>query len=396
MYISYNGLGEPLVHSQVLPYLAGLVAAGHEIFLLTYERRGAGASYDEQQHRAAADLAKIGVRWRALTYHRWPSFTATLYDVLRGFASAVTAIRRDRVAAIHARSYVPAVIGWWARRLFGVRFVFDMRGLMADEYVDAGNWKAAGSLYRLTKSTERRMIAAADEVVVLTHRVKAHLVEAFSEIPDLSARTTVVPCCVDDSRFALPAEPRSGEGVRLVYVGSVGTWYLLDEMLDFFAAGASTAPGSSFLWLNQHDHAVIRAAAAKRGLPPEVIQIAAVRPDEVPARLSGAHVGVSFIKPTFSKRASSPTKFAEYLAAGLPVVTNTGVGDLDDIVRKHRIGIVVQSLTPDGYRRAWRELAELRRDPGLALRCRRVAEEEFSVRVGVALYQAVYARLEKA
>ena len=40
--------------------------------------------------------------------------------------------------------------------------------------------------------------------------------------------------------------------------------------------------------------------------------------------------------------ANSPTKFAEYLASGLPILTNTGIGDSDEILRE-----------PNGWASSW-------------------------------------------
>ena len=53
----------------------------------------------------------------------------------------------------------------------------------------------------------------------------------------------------------------------------------------------------------------------------------AVPPAGMPAALVAGDVGLSFIQPCFSKTGSSPTKVAEYLACGLPVVVNAGIGD---------------------------------------------------------------------
>lgn len=397
LYISYNGLGEPLVHSQVLPYLRGLAAAGFSITLLTFERRGAG-QYVEQQQRALAELQRCGITSRRLWYHRRPSFVATLFDAIQGFIQSASIVRSEGSAMVHARSYVPAMIGLWVQRMFGIRLLFDMRGMMADEYVDAGNWKRDGFLYRLTKRMERRLLRAADEIVVLTHRIKQEILVRPDLPPDVAGRISVIPCCVDVDKFQRADLPPVGEhpgstsGEKLmVYCGSVGTWYLLDEMLDFFAACPD--PNAKLLFLNQGEHPLIESALTRKGLDRSRVTIVAALPDEVPGYLARADLGLSFIKPTFSKRASSPTKLAEYLAMGLPVAVNAGVGDVDDIVRQHGVGAVVTDLTPQGYRHAWDEVQRRWADPGVGTRCRQLAREEFSVEVGTERYKAIYARM---
>src|SRR3990172_405938 len=109
LYLSYNGLLDPLGQSQVLQYLIGLAALGHKIVLLTYEKADewANESHREAARRATADA---GIRWIPLTYHRRPSWPATGYDVAVGGIRALFLVLRHRIEIVHARGYVMAVI----------------------------------------------------------------------------------------------------------------------------------------------------------------------------------------------------------------------------------------------------------------------------------------------
>ena len=49
------------------------------------------------------------------------------------------------------------------------------------------------------------------------------------------------------------------------------------------------------------------------------------------------NAGIFFIKPTFSKKASMPTRLGEYLASGVPCLCNTGIGDIDRLFEKERM-----------------------------------------------------------
>src|SRR5207249_2094100 len=57
------------------------------------------------------------------------------------------------------------------KRRFGTAMIFDLRGLMADEYVDAEHWRKGSLPYRMTKSMERRALSVADGIVTLTERI---------------------------------------------------------------------------------------------------------------------------------------------------------------------------------------------------------------------------------
>lgn len=405
LFISYNGTSNPLTHTQVLPYLEALTSQELCFSLLTYEAIGD----DSDVALAAERLRAADITWHPLRYHKRPSLVATAWDVVAGcLRAALIHLSQQRLDATHARGYVPGVVSLTLKRIFGIPFIFDMRGLMADEYVDAGNWRAGGLNYRLAKRAEQALLRSADEVIVLTERIRDHLlaVSPFREF-GLERRITVIPCCVDIDRAADGASYRMATRSALqledrfvvVYSGSVGTWYLLSEMLAFYARLRRAVAHAHLLVLNRAEHAMIRASAEASGVSPEALTVLALAPADVPRYLGAADVGLFFIKPSFAKSASSPTKLGEYLAAGLPVIVNSGVGDVDALVRAARLGVVVEDLGDVGYEHAVADvlrLAEMLSGPAgpeLRARSRAAAEAHLSLQLGVARYRDVYARL---
>jgi glycosyltransferase involved in cell wall biosynthesis len=130
------------------------------------------------------------------------------------------------------------------------------------------------------------------------------------------------------------------------------------------------------------------------GLGAEDYWIGAVPPSEIPVYLRRAKVGLSFRKPTFSQIAASPTKIPEYLAAGIPVVSNAGIGDTDRSLLDDRVGIVVRDFSRKAYDEAVVALLELLDDADLTVRCRRSAYERFDLeKVGAERYRRLYRRI---
>lgn len=398
LYLCYFPIAEPLVQTQVVAYLRALADDGARIHLLTFEtqRRNASARADIRR-RLAAD----GITWHCLRYHRRPSLPATLWDIGIGTLFAAFLLRRYRINVLHARAYVPAAMALPLKRLFGVKMLFDVRGLLAEEYEDAGLWKRGDLKFRLTKRMERKFFAAADAVVVLTERIKAILSESNVVDP---AKVTVIPCCVDLLQFPPSilsadsqrrAELRLTDQIVLVYLGKLGGWYMAPEMVDFFAVAREAIPNLHFMLLTQSDREIARREFARRGICEEAYTLATVPPGEVPSYLAAAHVGISFIRPCFSKLASSPTKLGEYLAAGLPVVANTGIGDADALLTADETGVLVEEFSDVAYRAAVARLQQLlTRGDEVRTRCRRLAEEHLSLaRVGSQRYRAVYRML---
>ncbi len=52
-----------------------------------------------------------------------------------------------------------------------------------------------------------------------------------------------------------------------------------------------------------------------------------------------------------------------------------GIGDAGSIAPRERVGVAVDDHTQDAYQSALAELLDLLRDPGLAVRCRKAAQD---------------------
>lgn len=400
LFISYNGMLDPLGQSQVIPYLRELSRAeGMRFTLLSFERapafEPAGVEACESLRR---QLAEDEIEWHWLRYHQTPSLPATAYDVFAGLRLARELVRRNRIEVVHARSHVPATVALSLKKRFGVKMIFDVRGLMAEEYADAGHWREGSFRYRLTKRMERRCFAAADGVVTLTESIWP-IIKEWRGLRGREVAHEVIPCCADLERFRFSAESRAarrqelglGDAFVLVYSGSIGGWYMTEEMADFFAALLKFRDDAHFLWLTPAGHDRVQALMRERGVSAERYTVRASAPRDVASYLSAADAGVAFIKPCFSKRASSPTKTAEYLACGLPVVINAGVGDSDLLITEEKVGALVSNFNEDEYRRAGTKVFGMLSDvEGVRAHTRRVAERLFDVR-GVGLHR--YARL---
>lgn len=388
---------EPLGQSQVLPYIIRIAEAGTAFWLVSFEKPS-DLERADAMHRLRQQLAALHIRWVPLRYHKSPSVPATLWDICRGVFVAVWLCVHHRIGIIHVRSYVPAVIGSIVKTVIRRKLIFDMRGFWPEERVDGALWPADGTLFRAAKRCEGWLLRQSDAIVVLTNRARAILLAApYRSHIGSGVRISVIPCCTDVSRFGTSepsARPSSGHKT-IVYAGSVGTWYMLDEMLDFLAAIRQADPDLHLLILNRNEHSTIAARLREKGLTDEAVTVVAVDVADMPRYLESAFAGFYFIRPCYSKLASSPTKLAEYLAAGLPVIVNLDIGDSSDMVAEHRLGVVIQSFETDEYRRRWAEFQQLvDGDPGIRDRCRAMARTSLSLEYGAAQYLSVYETLQ--
>jgi glycosyltransferase involved in cell wall biosynthesis len=390
LFLTYNGLAEPLGQSQILPYLRGLVRKRHRFSVVSFEKAKTETTLTREQVSAGLPSE---LRWIRLRYHKWPSVPATLWDILVGTARGLLAGPFDLV---HARSTVPATMAASIAATRGMPWIFDVRGFLAQEYVDAGHWSKAATVTRVAAGLERRLIDRADGLVFLSSRAQGVL--GTSPAWGDAKKVAIVPCAVDMDRFRFDPEARTRirrelglEGEPLmVYSGSLGGWYLPSEMLDFFQLARRSLEGLHFLVLSPQRE-LMEKEAASRALLGSVIT-RSVASDRVADYLSAADFGISFIKAAPSKLASSPTKVGEYLACGLPVVANAGVGDMDALA-KAGVCYVLPDLGAGAYAGAVDGLrASLGRE-GLRAECRAHARAHLSLEEAVGRYDALYSAL---
>ncbi len=386
LYISYDGMLEPLGQSQVIAYLERL-SGGATFHLVSYEKP---ADWRDVARRDAlrARLTAAGIVWHPLAYHKTPTLPATLYDLCAGTLLCLWLAARHNARIVHARSDIPALIGLIVKLLTGARLLFDMRGLWAEERVDGGIWPAASRIYRVVRRLERVVLRGADAIVTLTRASLPSVLALAERRAEHLAPITVIPTCADLARFS-PAKATKGP-FTLGYLGSIGTWYMFDEVLACFALIAAKRPGARLLVVNRHEQAKVRAMAAAAGIAADALEITAADHADVPALIRRMDAGAAIIRPVPSKIASAPTKLAEYLGCGVPCLGNVGVGDMEFILEREGGGVALAEFTAEAREAAVDRLLALCDRAGTATHCRDLALRHFSVETGAAAYRAIY------
>ena len=361
LYISLDGMTDPIPQSQVIPYMEGVSKHGYKVQILSAEKPEA---FEKEKSHVEELCKKAEIIWHPIPYSNKPPVLAPYFQYQRLLQKAKQLHHQNSFDIIHCRSYMPVLVGLYMKRKFGCKLLFDMRGFWADERVDGNVWNLNNPLfsniYSFFKRKEREALLHADYVISLTHNAKSEI-EGFPYMKGVQEKIEVIPCCVDTNLFdASIINPDQLQALRgdlgikdnvfvITYVGSVGTWYLLPEMLRFFAALRTKRPDSIFLFITYSDPEIIYSAASNLGIPKDSFIIRKARRNEVPAMIKLGNASVFFIKPAYSKKASSPTKQAEIMSLGVPIICNDGVGDTSLVVRKYDAGIVLSNFTDTDF-----------------------------------------------
>jgi len=401
LYISYDGMTDPLGQSQVIPYLQGLSNLGYAYTLISFEKPG---RYEKNKEHIGALLKQSNIDWQPLPYTKKPPVLSTLWDVWQLKKKAYALHRQKQFKVIHCRSYISSIVGLQMQQELGVKFIFDMRGFYADERVDGDIWKLSNPVYRQVynffKKKEQQFLSMADYTISLTKKGK-EIIHTWKNIKNQPVPIQVIPCCADLDLFSEKSVDAgslqqlrqrfnlTGQEYVLSYLGSVGTWYMLDEMLDFFKVLLRFKPGARFLFITGEPASDILSKAQSKGIPQTCFIITPAPHSQVPTYLALSNCAVFFIKPVFSKSASSPTKQGEIMGMGLPHVCNAGIGDVDDIIDE-KSGVLIKTLNEAGYDKAIQTLLNTQFEKKYI---RQRADEIYSLSAGVEKYRQVYASI---
>lgn len=390
---------DQLGQSQVLPYLSELCRNGYSFHIISCEKQD---KFLRQRKIVEEICFRNDIQWHPLPYTKVPPVLSTLKDMLMIRKKAFQLHRQQQFDMVHCRGYIPSLIGLEMKKKAGTGFLFDMRGLWANEKVDAGSWSLKNPVYQLIyryfKKKERQFLEQADYTISLTHAARKEIY-SWKHIAGNPVKMEVIPCCADLDFFnpasvnqATMAAIRAELGIRegetiLSYLGSIGSWYMLDEMLDFFLVYCRAYPEARFFFITGDHHEMIRKKAAERNINPEKIIIRPALRSEVPASIAFSTHSVFFIRPTYSKISSSPTKQAELMAMGIPIISNKGIGDTAAVIEEYNSGTIVNEFSVNAYSEAVDQLQHFPFQPEAI--CEKTACC-FSLKEGVEKYNNVY------
>lgn len=393
LYITYDGLTDPLGQSQVIPYLEGLACQHINITIISFEKKEV---FDSFKTTIETKLSSSNIKWIPLTYTKNPPIISTLLDIIK-LKKKVSSLNSSKIDLIHCRSYISALIGLWAKKKYNIPFIFDMRGFWADERVDGNIWNLSNPIYKLIykffKKKEKFFLQESYHTISLTHKGKEEI--ELWNLQHLSP-ISVIPCCTDENLFNIKnIDSKNPELFKdnfvISYLGSIGTWYMLDEMLDFFAILKQNKSNAKFLFISKDNPSIILNAAKKKRINQNDIIIKSANRDEVPYYISLSNYSIFFIKPLYSKKASSPTKMGEIMNLGIPVICNSGVGDVDITMNEVDSNLLLKEFSIEEYKRITSYIT-LKSDIN-KIHIAKTARNYFSLKKGINTYFSIYQNL---
>lgn len=376
---------------------------GFEIDILSAEK---AAHYDLNGAYVSELVRAHHIRWHTIRYTKRPRVFSTWLDIKKMQQKAFSLHKKKAYDLLHCRSYIASLIGMKMKKRFKVPFVFDMRGFWADERVEGGIWNTKNPLYKglydYFKKQETLFITHAAHIVSLTRKGKEIILSRFKELPP--EHISVIPCCTDTDFFSasnvsasivkdIKTQLKIGEADKVLgYLGSIGTWYMAEEMMAFFSELITHDKHFKFLFITYEDKATFYKWADSYDIPHEKIAVYKAVREQLPSVLSLLDAAVFFIRPVFSKKASSPTKQGELLSMGIPIICNAGIGDSDTFITEEGCGALIDDFTQESYKKTAGRIENILNLP--KNRLTDTAVKYFSLTKGVEKYADIYKKIK--
>jgi glycosyltransferase involved in cell wall biosynthesis len=341
-------------------YLSTAGQSGYEIRVIEEARlvRQSGASVIILVFIHRKQLKKLWKVWKL--YRRVKAFTGARVrifptehffdlDLPAGGAPEISnqiirIAQRHRINIIHAEALYSAVHVLRVRDRFDAKVIFDVHGIAPEEAEMSASHPAR--VKRLTE-WERDALFHADMRVYVSKAMRNFFERKYSigNLPHC-----IVPCAVHSDKFLIQWETRDhlrrklGLADRFVisYLGTLTVWQWPEAMFSLFAQLYKHKPDCFlYLLIPANDHEKARSFISQHNIPADAYRLEEISHDKVGSILGVADAGLLLRKSHPVNYVASPTKFGEYLAAGVPVIATDGIGDTSEIIFSEDIGLIV-------------------------------------------------------
>jgi len=361
VYVTHDSLLEGIGSSQIVPVVMGLSQLGWKVGVVSCEK-----TRNIQTLKFLFNEKDIS--WTPLNFGRKGAFGG-LGRLIR------ISLNLPNAGAYHCRSDLAATACVVRRKN---KILWDVRSLWVDQRMVTGNITQNRLVLYFARRLESIAARNASAITTLTHAVYPVLNERY----ELSLKPhQVIPTCTDLEKFKF--SPNLPKKRKLLLSGVFNDYYDLTEtkrFIDEFRTHADLTVS----WCHGHE-------ALRQELNVGEDEIKVLSQDQMPFEISNSSFGIAICKNSVgdSLKGVMPTKVAEFLATGRPVVFSTGIGDLSEILLPNRVGVEVK----DDLATAVNQIIQLLNDQETPKRCREVAERYFDINNAVSKYNKTFANM---
>ena len=384
LYISPDGLMEPLGDSQVLKYLENL-ALDFQIELISFEK---AEDLNDQQKFSHIQkrCSNAGINWHFKKYRKNIFLISQLSNMLNFLLFPLILMARKKIAIVHIRSYMPGLTIPLISLFFNFKFIFDIRGFWADEKHDRLGWSKQSAKYKFFKQLEIYLFRRADAIVTLTNGAKKYIQTKFNK--DIR-KIFVIRTCVDFQEFQPSKNLKDTQNLVIGYLGTIDTAYNFDSFLALIKDIKKYHQQIEVRLLTKATREDIEPYLIKHNIQDINITNQYLRRDQLRDAIIQFDLLAFCLKENFSILASMPTKIGESLACGIPILCNSFNEDIEQIITSEGVGEIYdfhEALTEKKFNALLLKI----KSENISKLCSDFSQKEFSLDSGTLSYKKIY------
>jgi len=387
LFIADSSLRNPILQSQGFPFLFNLNHTKYKPFVLSFEETNISKE-ESLEFQSIIKKYDSKINFLPVTINKKGILPSWFYFFWRATFELKSLIRNNRIDLLHARSFYPVLLSIFIKFFFDhpIKVVYDNRGLYIDEKILSGLIKKASIKEKFFRWIEKYVMKNCDRMVVVSNQFKSYILNK-SKYKILSKIVVIPNRTLIDMNINLTQ--KHSNKILLVYSGSYAIWQNSSELKKLFIQALNIFNDVIFKIIS-YEQEKFQSLFSQESKLLHKIDIVSVEPVKVKEELSKCNCGILLRENNLINNVSSPLKFAEYLAAGLPVLLSEGVGDTESIIKKYDVGIIIKN---NNYITALKDLRELLNDKDVYRRCLRVADKEFNIITSFKQYQEIYDKI---
>jgi glycosyltransferase involved in cell wall biosynthesis len=341
IFVTWDGPQVNYLETLFCPIFHELKSLGYEIYIFQFTWKS-----EKEIIKTKNICSEYGLNYQSLNILRKPKIIGAVWTIFKGCFYLSKSIKKFQIDLVIARSILPAFVCLLIFYLNRFKFIYDSDGLILEEMIESGRIKKNGYLFKFLSKIE--YFAVLNSSIVLTRSLAgSEILNAKFNISNID-KFLIVKNGRDINKFNIFDNDVRSERRRIlsiaetapviIYIGSLGDKYNLNEMLLFFQKIRKVDETAIMFLISKSLDYFDNFTDNNLKIGVRAISDDAV---DIPYFLSIADLGLALIKPTYSMKAASAIKTGEYLLCGVPVVATKGVGNISDIIQKN-VGFLVE------------------------------------------------------
>lgn len=250
------------------------------------------------------------------------------------------------------------------KKTFKIKLIFDYRGAASEEFINSNGYKNIQDVddYHIKKEyykslkKQKLFWKNADAICAVSDKLANYINNKSNR--NYTGKISVIPGAADKEHFFFDLKLRNKIRKELhisedtdcyVYTGKLGfQWHMKDFIFETMSEITNRNETSLFLCITPEVE-IAENLTKKYNFNLNRILIKPAQYSEINEYLNAADFGILFRADITTNNVASPTKFPEYILAGLPVIISEGIGDYSDYVTKKNFGLTIHNKDTELY-----------------------------------------------